>query len=253
MRKREYAEAVAKGIENGKVEVVEKYGKNKRYGIVKTNLDISPCIYIDEAYECGRTVEEVIEMTKEMFDAVEIPTVEGLDDIIDTYESAKEKIRLRLLNKDFKADVYETAEGYGFPDLIIVPYIDVTEATGQPASVRVTKELLKRWDVDKMQVMWDAITMVEAKVTNMYGMTIVSAYGVGEQYGAIGILAARQQLREMFPEGYVVIPSSIHEVLVFPRCEEMPIELLKVMVQEVNEGVVAEEDQLSNEVYSFIA
>lgn len=59
------------------------------------------------------------------------------------------------------------------------------------------------------------------------------------------------------PQDYYVIPSSVHEVLVVPqtKAEELglTVEDLSNMVQEVNQGEVAPEDQLSDRVYEYNA
>ncbi len=49
----------------------------------------------------------------------------------------------------------------------------------------------------------------------------------------------------------VILPSSIHEVIILPKDESMEMDNLKNMVNEINMGVVSEEDRLSNNIFVF--
>ena len=69
-------------------------------------------------------------------------------------------------------------------------------------------------------------------------------------YGAISILFAKEELKELFPNGYTVIPSSIHEVLVTELAEADRVDS---MVVEVNDTQVDPTEQLSNHGYAFAA
>lgn len=70
-------------------------------------------------------------------------------------------------------------------------------------------------------------------------------------FGAISIIfdSTREKLRNAFPNGYMVLPSSIHEVII---TEIKDKSMLDNMVNEVNEAQVIEEEQLSNRAYMFI-
>lgn len=49
----------------------------------------------------------------------------------------------------------------------------------------------------------------------------------------------------------VILPSSIHEVIILPKDESIEMDILKNMVNEINMGVVSEEDRLSNNIFVF--
>lgn len=49
----------------------------------------------------------------------------------------------------------------------------------------------------------------------------------------------------------VILPSSIHEVIILPKDESIEMDNLKNMVNEINMGVVSEEDRLSNNIFVF--
>lgn len=59
------------------------------------------------------------------------------------------------------------------------------------------------------------------------------------------------KLEQLFPEGFYVIPSSVHEVLIVPNNGEMDPKRLGEMVREVNRAEVEREEVLSDRVYSY--
>lgn len=52
-------------------------------------------------------------------------------------------------------------------------------------------------------------------------------------------------------EDFYILPSSIHEVLIIPKSEMDDVEVLKTMVESVNQSDVPPEDRLSDNVYEF--
>ena len=71
-------------------------------------------------------------------------------------------------------------------------------------------------------------------------------------YGAASIIAAKKELAKRFPDGYIVLPSSIHEVLIVSKDIGEGSELLN-MVKEINATAVSPEDKLSDNVYEMTA
>lgn len=69
-------------------------------------------------------------------------------------------------------------------------------------------------------------------------------------YGAAMVLnpTVKALLSEKYPDGYYLLPSSIHEMLAAPK-DMMSVDEFKEMVRDVNCNEVADEDLLSDEVY----
>lgn len=62
---------------------------------------------------------------------------------------------------------------------------------------------------------------------------------------------ALSDIEERMGEGFYVLPSSIHEVLVVPKSFSMNERELVKMVREVNAEAVAEKDQLSDSIFKY--
>ena len=82
----------------------------------------------------------------------------------------------------------------------------------------------------------------------MYVLTNQSKY-----YGASGILdhSTLHRISEQIGD-FIVLPSSIHEVIIIPKNEDMgDYSRLAAMVKEVNAAVVLPEERLSDHVYVY--
>ena len=265
MEKRFYAEEVAKAV-NGQVKEVTKNGVPKIGIMLPTGTKVSPVVYIDEYYENGRTIEEAIDMVRGFEGSCPAGYDEEIFDVIYDYEKVKDKIRVRLYNKEVGGDIKTTANKYGFPDLILVPYVEGIVENG---SIKVTKELLEKWGITKEKLIRDGIKNLNYKLMGMSEML----FGVKEKNpkiwvvtnkekycGAASIIAAKKELAKRFPDGYIVLPSSIHEVLIVSKniCEDVDSNISEIsellnMVKEINATVVSPEDKLSDNIYEMTA
>lgn len=69
----------------------------------------------------------------------------------------------------------------------------------------------------------------------------------------IAIPEVMKQIAVIHPQGYYVLPSSVHEVIIVPKQEEIPISVqeLAAIVQDMNQSVLAEAEFLSDNIYEF--
>ena len=273
MNKREYAEYIANKV-NGEVTEV-----NKTNGIVLTGIvvnigdtNIRPCVYIDAMYDNGIDKDEAVRQT--LLTAEQAKTSDFSEDLswLTDYEAVKPKLRARLLNKSSVVEVSKTAMNYGFPDLIIVPIITIMESEGNMASAKVTKGMLDSWGVTKEKVIKDALNNIKQDIVikemwellkEKFGypdfmvepmkelpmIVISNASGIN---GATAILFTKEILKEKFPEGYIVIPSSIHECIAIPM-DDGNKDFLRELISGVNSTELTPEEVLSDRPYIFAA
>lgn len=205
---------------------------------------------------------------------------EVVEIMMGSYEEIKGSLRIRLYNKDKELNegtISRSAEPYGFEDLVIVPVIEVeTEKGEQIAAAPVVRGMVERWGVTEDEVVETALAKMNYKIKSMTEMLmemmggyipsemkedmpspedetmwVVTTYN--QIYGAGAVIAAREALTEMFPKGYVVLPSSVHEVIILPITDEFTDEYLKEMVNQVNTNVLEDKDYLATNVYRFEA
>ena len=271
MTKREYADKVAELI-GGEVVETEKANGVKMLGIVKRNdgSNVSPTAYVDEFYRDETDVEFAAERINQLIEMNSRSSINVED--FKSWEKMKPLLRIRLYNQNTNSDVRESAEQYGFDDLVLIPYINLTEDfDGGQGSIKVTNQLIEYWGVTPEEVIQTAkenskgdytIQSMAEMIKSMMGLSKEDELPDGDAgmyvitnrkrlFGAYSVIEAREQLREMFSEGYIILPSSVHEVLVIPMDEKTTVDELTTMVQEVNETQVALEEQLGNKAYVF--
>lgn len=196
------------------------------------------------------------------------------------YEDVKGSIKARLYNAEAEIKaIKRSAEPYGFDGLVIVPVIEYGEVAddGAFASAKVTSELLEMWDVTEDEVFEVAITNLDYTITTIRdilaesfrkegmpeelidmmlpddgGMPMWVVTNATKFYGASSVIPATKELITKFPEGYVALPSSVHEVIIVPKSDHDTEELNEI-VRQVNSTVLEDKDYLSDDVYEFTA
>lgn len=263
MTKSNYAKAIATMV-NGEVKDVEKANGVIYTGImVETGSNVRPCIYIDKMFDDGLTVEEAAEQVKRIADANKADDLK-IDDLM-KWENVKPMLRARLYNEKTSADVKKSAACYGFDDLVIIPYIDGIIENG---SIKVTYQMLERWNVSAAEVLdiaeknsnkeADAKTMLETMREMGYPIpeeaeddgNMIVVTNKARMFGAYAVITKLSTLKVLFPNGFTVLPSSVHEVIVTPINDQ---EAFDDMVSTVNDEQVDYAEQLSNHAYRIAA
>ena len=259
---REYANEVATMV-NGEVKEVEKPNGLILTGVsVDLGTNLRPCIYLDQMYKDGLTVEEAADKVREIAQQNARPALD-LGFLAD-FEAVKPMLRARLYNEKTSADIKKSAAGYGFPDLVIIPYIDGVIENG---SVKVTFGMLDRWNVSAAEVIdiAEANSRNEATMRSMVEvlqglgypipdledqpeMLVISS--VSGSFGAYSIITKLDDLKKRYKNGFTVLPSSVHEVIVV---EEDAPETFDNMVNDVNDSELDYTDILSNHAYRIAA
>lgn len=267
---REFLEAVANEIEDAEVRVINKNGIDKECISVKLNDNVAATIYYEMI--SGLTVSEAVEKINAITEqeSGKVNRISAVADFFTNYENVKKNLRARLYRENVPAEVKRSAKGYGFDDLIIVPYCNV-EMGEESGSIKILKAHLEQWGVSEDEVIDQAIANME-EITKMQGLFSFVARQMGmdaddmgdrseepmivstddTSFGAGGILTKIDYFKERFTNGFYVLPSSLHEVLVVPAIEGQDVESLTEMVQAVNATEVAPEEVLSSKAYAFI-
>lgn len=73
-------------------------------------------------------------------------------------------------------------------------------------------------------------------------------------YGSICLFdeAVKNKLNELMPEGYIILPSSVHEVILMPIECGLDTSCLKKMVYDINTLVVQKQDFFTNRVFRYV-
>jgi len=135
--------------------------------------------------------------------------------------------------------------------------------------IKVTKGMMAAWNESENVQMADLIRAAEqnsiirddcliSPMQDMIGFTVNEPGDSGlyvitnraKTYGAAAIMlpGVEAELDEIFPDGHVILPSSVHEVLAVRKPDNLEdIERLSEMVRQINEMVVEPDEVLANE------
>ena len=250
--------------------------------------NVCPVVYVGSFFNeirLGEPVEKVMnEIARCMEEAGNAPFVDcGINPM--DYDSVKEHLAVMLVNTQANKRMLQEMPHENIEDLSAICYVDFpVESNDGKATMKVKNEHLKMWNVDAKEMFQQArantqpvntpilqsmdemllsIFNEEGHTTNLldenvdFGLRshdmLYALTNVEKQYGASMITQPEvlNKLEQLFPEGFYVLPSSVHEVLIVPDNGEMEPKMLGEMVREVNKNEVERQEVLSDRVYSY--
>lgn len=240
--------------------------------VVIPGINITPNIYLDEfytAYSSGRMLFQ--DVVKEV---ARIRVEFGVEKSIDTskmfdWERVMGNVEPRLVNAADN-DLSERPHRY-MEDLAVVYCLKVENSIlkiqddDTICTIAITNAIMKQLGVTEEELYNRAILNIESDIDILpMGDLLTSMSGVecsmesdamyivtnkDKRFGASAILASLQKIYEKLGK-FFIIPSSVHEVIIFPAKLGQP-DFLKEMISEVNTECVSPEEVLSNNLYCY--
>jgi len=230
-----------------------------------------------DMYQEGKTTGDIIH---EMADVAVMQAPQMEYSVFSDYEAAKERLFIRVANKEANADVLAGMPHKEVEDLAITYHVLVNHDQNGIASAPVTDDLLRHYGVAAEQLHEDAIAnsqrMLPAQLDSMqnmlFGMMTPEASDTlrDEPYpgstmlvltnnvqlnGAAALFypGVMDQAAERLGGDFIVLPSSTHEVIMIPADGMTDFRSLEQMVKDINRSQVAPEERLSDHVYHYDA
>lgn len=258
---------------------------------VQVNLperNASPIIYMEQFFDEIRQGEPVECVMNRIASYIEkssrAPFMNsGID--LTNYDSLKEHLAIKLVNTQANRKMLQEMPHENIEDLSAICYVDFPVDSGEgKATLEVRNQHLSIWNIDAKKIFQQArlntqpvntpilqsmdemmlsIFNEEGHSTNLLNESVefglrshdmlYALTNVEKQYGASMITQPEvlNKLEQLFPEGFYVLPSSVHEVLIVPDNGEMEPKMLGEMVREVNKNEVERQEVLSDRVYSY--
>ncbi len=249
--------------------------------ITKPGQNICPNIYLDRAYK--KYADEDVPMEEILEELVKVRMEHEKEDfdpeIFSDWSRAKNMVTKKLLNKEKNAEYLANKPYSEFCDLAAVYVISLPQfdgADGGMASVTVTNELLRNYGitVEELETAAKENMAKTPPVLKTMRDTLLEMMGDVPDFllppeeetpqmlvltnerkcnGASVILdeTTMKNISERLGGDYMILPSSIHELILLPGDQDT--EILVNMVNEVNETQVAPEEVLSGHVYKYDA
>jgi hypothetical protein len=254
--------------------------------IKRYKCEIVPAIYLRdvyEAYEAGDNYENV--MTRVAMTHLRgLMTAGNMDlEFVRQYESSKERIQPRVIGTKRNSQYLEDRPHRETLDLSIVYELMLNEDQGRQVIV-INNDMLTMWnrtEEDLYEAAMENIgTTEKCTARRMKDMIKELVKDVGAQenfdwfdanddigekiwvvtnskryYGAKGILDTKlmDELADTIGDGFFILPSSVHEVLVIPRSAGLEEDAYEQIVKQNNASpdVIDDDEIMTDSVYTY--
>ena len=264
---------------------VIKNNNVKRAGIavMKNEEDIGPCVYLDAFYReyesDGMKFDEIVDevyrliLKHEDDDALDFD-ISGFK----RWETVRENVHAKLINAEQNEELLEKIPHRIFMDLAVVYYVVARDhAQEDIGTILIHNGHMEMWGQEEENLYREAMinmrtdgeadltdirTIVEritgisftkegdgaSRDTGMYILT-----NSRKRFGAAEILDRKtlRMIADKVGDGFIVLPSSVHETIVLTPNDEEEYRRLADMVREVNDTQVDIEERLSYHVYAY--
>ena len=284
---REFAENILKQVttDTGYLgAIVEKVENNEKItvyiAIRKNGSMFGPMIKVEDYYEEYKENpgEEILyEMSREI-EAIaykawdqEAEITELRNEIKRGFLAVKDRLHIRLVNAAENQNRLKGIPWIPYLDMAITFHLNFDGEEDEQRMLEVNQQLMDQWNVTPKELYQTALANMDRENDGVfYRLTdfvesvlhITSEKGGPDlyimtnnkcTYGATEILRPGELKKraEEFNRDLLVLPSSVHEVLVLPYHDGMDLEVFRRTVCNVNNESVIREDQLSNQVYLY--
>lgn len=247
--------------------------------IMKKDLNISPTIYINDYYRefmDGMKMEEIIEDILRVHRTHQCEKAFQVEDFMNL-EYAKKGLAYKLIHYDKNKALLKEVPHIHFLDLAIVFFCLMETNDWGRGTIMIHNSHLEMWGITKEELVrlarenapkilpYDLVSMRDI-LQEMLAETLFqeqleelenpAMYVLSNQYRCFG--AATILYPDMLSDfaraagsNLVIIPSSVHEVILIPVEEGTDLEEFSIMVEEVNATQVDAQEVLADHVYYF--
>lgn len=247
--------------------------------------NIAPNIYLEKFYKQyndGISIECILRdiVNLRMSKEAEVPLNIETSFLTD-FDQCRDRIMPRLIGTENNENLLEERPYVPVADLAVTFCIDMGDIKGGNASIPIHNGLAMSWgmkpedlyqialgNLEKTEVvfktMYDVLyDMVPNDIREIFTEEELAQWNDNNMMyvltnkqmlqGASMILnhTAMERIVEKMGDNIIVLPSSVHEVLLLPDCGKMSKFDLQCMVREVNTTQVQRDELLSNSVYRY--
>ncbi|MBR3040797.1 MAG: hypothetical protein IKI20_09155 [Lachnospiraceae bacterium] len=248
----------------------------------KEGEGISPTIYLEQYYVAYKKGADWAELVRKIVDIFHLGAKNEFFDLqafLD-FERAKEHIVYKLVNYEKNKELLEKIPHRQFLDMAVVYYYLVETEELSNATILIYNNHLENWNVTAEEL--DAIAkentpkLLKEDLRSMTEVIreLLRKKGIPEEeifteepeeevmyvlsnntqvFGAAAILysGVLKAFAKKVKKDLLILPSSVHEVIILPKSDDMNVETLRQMVMEVNSTQVEEVEVLSDNVYCY--
>lgn len=246
---------------------------------------VSPTIYMESYYDShksGKTMDEIMKDIASNLQRVYELGKKFPADKLDEYEQMKGLVEPVLVNVKANRERLQHSPHIIIEDLAVAFQVACHVETGKMCTP-VKDEHLEEWGIGKEQLYEQAFKNVqESGEYTLYGLNdCIEGALKGQQpeedflmapecfvsdnqemyvlsnkdvsCGAVAIACpdVMEKVCRLFPDGFYILPSSIHECMILGKGKGLGVKELEKMVREINHTQVEPEERLSDHVYEY--
>lgn len=237
-----------------------------------------------DAYKRGVPINEIMEHIADRAVIYLEPEDKGFIGKMKNFENVRDLLSPILLNTRSNYQILQDMPHMRIEDLSVICQIELPEQDGG-WSMKVRHEHLRQWGIGKEQLfkqllenmqkpgvyilqevkdcikdileerdsqvnLLDAIDSCEKSPE---GGEIYALSNAKRTYGAAAMIcpSVMEKINQLFPDGYYILPSSLHECLIVPKPCVISLERLRDMVREINVTELQNNEILSDNVYEY--
>lgn len=244
--------------------------------ISKDKNPVAPAIYLNNCYHQyleGCSLEEITQELLELYRSNEaLPTIHPAR--LSDYSAMKSRTACRLINTAANETLLQDMPHIPWNDLSIVFYLFLQENDTGIMTAGIHTSHLNTWGISQDELFQATISNVSQlfppsitsmdciledltdSVPDLNRQAMTPFYVLSNTCGINGaICMLYPDVLKHFSEGIerdvLILPSSIHEVLLLPDEEDISYDELSQMVAQINASEVLPQDRLSNQIYRY--
>ncbi len=232
---------------------------------------IGPTIYLEDYYEKhndGIELDSIVGDIMAQYRRHAKVDMELPKDFFRSFECVKDKLFYKVINYDRNRELLKNVPHRRIMDLAMVFLYMVKSDENCNSTITIRNSNIKSWGIDEEE-------LYQVAMANTPRMFEASLKNMGEILGCVELIEGKPELVVLsnscgvfgagvmfYPdifqligteleEDLLILPSSIHEVIIIRKSEFENIERLRTMVKEVNNTELIKEDVLSESVYMY--
>lgn len=275
----------ADGMYKIRIKNVTKNNGIKLTGITAemAGCNCAPCVYLDgfyEGYADGRmelsdTVDEIYRLLRKHLEDMRSINISGFMD----WGTVKDSIHVKLINAAKNKELLKKTPHRLILDMAAVYYVVISSPAAKgTGTILIRNEHMEIWGQEEENLYQTAMLNMRSdgkpdfnNIKDVVRSILPEAdYFLNDRecqpcigmyiltnrhkcYGASEILdkSTLRTIADKIGDSFIVLPSSIHEVIVLEPDDTAEYEMLADMVKEVNTTQVDEEERLSDHVYVY--
>ncbi len=248
--------------------------------LTKKAGEITPMVYLNSFYDSYKrdsmSIDEITNEIVDIFMNKQLKCPDGISEMMD-YASVKKHLALKVVNYELNKEFLSNVPHLKKMDLALIPLFVVNKDFETTASVTIKNTFLDKWNVDVDTLFADALnnaptilkpvccslfkTVFEKKHMELMeldevkladdDLLILTNENKINGSSCVFYPDALQTIAQKLDSDLFIIPSSIHEVLVMRRIDNISIEELNNLINFVNTSEVSASEVLSDHVYIY--